>query len=740
MKIRKFLMILGISLFSTVANATPREEFETRVDELSLHVVEVSSNFQMQRQSVKSPDIHARLNEGIVLRASGDYERASYIFMDIVSRDRWKGEPAYYTAQYYLALSLYDRSYYRLAETHLVTLIDSHVQGNERNEAISLLIKTVQHTENWDVVIDVIQRHGNIASDPALQYALGRTFFLQGRDEEALSALQGIREAGQWQVKGDYIQGVLYIRSKDYETADQKFKQVLSSQEKFRGSDEVAILATLAVARLAYELQKWGEAVDYYQKVPESSPYFGDVLYEMGWANIRQENYSAAKQNFQLLMMSYPKHRRTLDTKHFLADLEREVGHYDEAMASYQQIVGTYEPIMTRMEADAKNTEQRRQYIESQIEKGEFDSIEIIPEEARESFAEDEKLKRVQQVLSGLEQSDVNTTDSEIIIREIESIISSPENIRALPEFRKFSNSLLDVEIEAIMLGIDLTRAYSKVDEDMEESIVQIAYLPRSQQERDILAMHQVDALNARSSKYHRLKLEAENTRYKIRVIRGWLNGTTGSKISLEEREKLNVTLDTLEFRLAALKEDQANIEGRVSALRLMGLEGASNADRSARLSQLNYVRSALLLQWMRDESDMSLDAYYRSMIPKLREIFDNISGLQGELDLAVSEKTEDFRVRLEREKVAVESEKTRYLSTRTEVGKTAGDIAANFWTYVYERVRDLVMDADLGMVDIAWIRKDERSRELSNTIEERKKERDVLEQDFQQYLKESGQ
>lgn len=740
MRFRTVLMMLGACLVCATAYATPGGAFDPRLDDLAMHVAEVSAKFQTQRQSMTAPDIHVRLSEGIVLRTSGDYERASYVFMDIVSRERWKDLPAYDTAQYYLALSLFDRGYYRLAESHLVALLDGHVQGNERNDAVALLIKTVQHTENWRVVIDVIQKHGDISSDPALQYALGRTLFLQDRDEEAMEALQAIRQAGQWKVKGDYILGVLYIRLLDYVRAEKMFKQVLASEEKFRGSDEIQILATLAVARLAYELKQWGEAVDYYQKVPESSSYFGDVLYEMGWANIRQENYTAAKQNFQLLMMTYPKHRRTLDTKHFLADLEREVGHYDEAMASYQQIVGTYEPIMTRMEADAQNTEERRRYIEAQIEKGAFDNIEIIPEEARASFAEDKNLIRVQQVITGLEQSDSNTTDSEIIIQEIEAIIQSPDNIRSLPEFRKFSNSLLDVQIEAIMLGVDMTRTYSHVDEGLEESIQDIAYLPRSQQERDILTMHQVATLNERAAQYHRLKLEAENMRYKIRVLQGWLKGSSGAKISLEERERLNQELNDLEMQIAGLKDGHASAEGKLSALRLMGVDGASNADRSARLAQLEHVRSSLLLQWIKDESDASLDAYYRAMIPKLRDIFDNIAGLRGELDLAVAEKMEDLRVRLEREKRAVEAEKSRYLTTRSEVSKTAGDIAANFWAYVYGRIRELVMNADLGMVDIAWLRKDERSKELSETIEERKKERDVLEQDFQQYLKESGQ
>ena len=51
-----------------------------------------------------------------------------------------------------------------------------------------------------------------------------------------------------------------------------------------------------------------------------------------------------------------------------------------------------------------------------------------------------------------------------------------------------------------------------------------------------------------------------------------------------------------------------------------------------------------------------------------------------------------------------------------------------------------MVLTADLGMVDIAWLQKDARSKALSTAMEERKKEREVLEQDFRQFLKESGQ
>ena len=76
----------------------------------------------------------------------------------------------------------------------------------------------------------------------------------------------------------------------------------------------------------------------------------------------------------------------------------------------------------------------------------------------------------------------------------------------------------------------------------------------------------------------------------------------------------------------------------------------------------------------------------------------------------------------------------------KSDVGAAAGEISVKYWQTVYDQVRDMVLNADLGMVDIAWLRKDARSKALAAAMEERKKEREVLEQDFRQFLKESGQ
>ena len=117
-----------------------------------------------------------------------------------------------------------------------------------------------------------------------------------------------------------------------------------------------------------------------------------------------------------------------------------------------------------------------------------------------------------------------------------------------------------------------------------------------------------------------------------------------------------------------------------------------------------------------------------------------HVSSFETQLDARIQARVADLTRQLEREAVFVEAEKTRYSTMKTDVGQAAGAISLQYWQSVYEQVREMVLNADLGMVDIAWLQKDARSKALSMTLEERKKERDVLEQDFKQFLQESGE
>lgn len=41
----------------------------------------------------KDEEFDDRLTEGVTMQAAGDYQRASYIYMDILSEESWRGMP-----------------------------------------------------------------------------------------------------------------------------------------------------------------------------------------------------------------------------------------------------------------------------------------------------------------------------------------------------------------------------------------------------------------------------------------------------------------------------------------------------------------------------------------------------------------------------------------------------------------------------------------------------------------------
>jgi hypothetical protein len=180
----------------------------------------------------------------------------------------------------------------------------------------------------------------------------------------------------------------------------------------------------------------------------------------------------------------------------------------------------------------------------------------------------------------------------------------------------------------------------------------------------------------------------------------------------------------------------QDAIESNLARIRSMN--GESETEIQNRQQNIDNLYAALNARWSQDMS--SADADYRALIESERTLMARLDNFNGDINASLRERVEMFKARLEREAEFVEAEKSRYLTVRSDVGEAAGEISARYWQSVYEQIRDMVLNADLGIVDIAWLQKDARSKALSAAMEERKKEREILEQNFRQFLQESGQ
>ena len=725
-------LLLGVP---SMALAMP-SEYEKRFGKLEAQLDSVQREFTQHAQSRRSPSPDDRLSEGIVMQSAGDHQRAAYIFMDIVSHDEWRGRPAYLTAQLQLARSLYENGYYRLSQRHLIDLLKNG-SGTERTDAVMLLLQVAQHTGEWTEVNAALASVNDFSQSPAYLYIMGRAMFLQDELETARMSLKSLTGDDEWSVKAAYLTGVIEVKDNNLDAALAQFGNVTRSKSVFRGSDMVRELAELALARIYFEQGRMSEALDQYQKIPETSVNFPAVLYEIGWTRIRQEDYIAAQQSFELLLLSYPNDRHATETRRLLADIKRELGKFDEATASYQTIVNEFEPLMHQMESEAGTIEARKKTMKQQIEQENYRDAAIVPERAKGLVSVGSDVGKLETMIGGLTVSDDNTVESDRIVAEISAILLDETNIQNLPEFSAFTQSAREIRINSLLLGYEFTNKNQNLPDQMAFLIDDVSGLPRSKQERDVMFAIQQSARDERVARLHHLKLQSDSLEQKTVILRNWLNSAQTTALADEERQHYVDQLEQFERSIKKLKESQVAIEAKIAQTRIANGENQEKFKHS--LQSLDALEEALNQQWaVALKGNISDD--YRAMIMRERNLLTRVRSLNSDINASMQERAVDFKRRLNNEIELLNAEKSRYVVAKSDVGETAGELSARYWQSVYDQIKEMVLYADLGIVDIAWLQKDARSKELSATMEERKKEREVLEQDFRQFLKETGQ
>lgn len=727
-------LTLALSLLS-LPSLSWAENYKDTLITLETQLSQLTSDYAKHNPTTKVKNLDERLAEGVTMQASGDYQRASYIFMDILTQEKWRGLPGYQTAQLELSRSLYENGYYRLSQQYLIELLRNG-RGNERTEGVLLLLQVAQKTGDWTEVNAALTDVTDFTQHPSYLYIMGRAMFLQGDNELARKCLSALRTNDEWHVKAQYLLGVLDTIAGDYPAALAQFAAVESSRIEFRKSAQIRELAILAQARLYYEQGMWSEARAAYQKISDKSVYFPTALYEMAWTLLRAEDYAMAQQSFELLLLSYPNDSHALETRRLLADIKRELGQYDEAVTSYQTLVNEFDPIMTKMEAEAKDLNSHKKQLKTYIEAEQYSNVSIVPPQARGIIEVGNDVNSVEQMLNALTASDSNTKDSELLIAEISSALNDDATLRNLPEFQRYANVATDIRLSTLLTAYELTQEYGAPLPDIAPDIDVLKHLPRSSLERDIIVSLQNSARETRQGNQHRIRLQIDNLSHRIQVLRSWINSGKTANMTQNEKEDIEQRIDKLEAKVQTMKENLTLLNSAIAQLRTT--YALNSEQRSTAREAMHNVTTALRSQWTHDLQS-SPTPVYADLIQKCDSILTELDGFDRVFDDAVKERATELRQKLEREIVLVRAEKERFGTMKSEVGETAGDISLRYWENVYAQVREIVLNADLGMVDIAWLIKDARSKALSATLEERKKEREVLEQDFKQFLKESG-
>jgi len=750
-------LVLLVLATSAVAWAAPRiEDLEERLLAAESNFQEMHRIYLAQALLAESFALEARLQEGSMLLEVGQPERASVLFLDIVSRSEWRNEPGYGAALYLLGRSLYEAGYYQSARSALLRAVREG-RPRERQDAAALLIETAIVTGNWEGVDEVyrfVEESSGGVLAPALLYARGKGLYREGRLDAALQTLLRLAPDSVDGLKAAYFVGVIRAQQGDLEAALAAFQSILQARELVRGPDasEVVELTFIAVARIHYEREAWSDALDSYQNVPRQSRFFDQALYEITWTHVREGNTLAALRNLDILMLSRPDSLFIPDAQRLSADLLKEGGDYARALDTYENLLDTFEPVMQELDNQVAGHEDKLSFFQQLVAEDAMGRAQYLPASAARWVNPDEEMRVASTMVSSLGRSWENTEDAVAIIEEIQAAIEGPRRYEMFAELRGGWVSAIELENVLLQLLRDLNEVESAslgpATPAREARIAAEAQLAKTPRTRDDFLQRERRlgvAMEERRLEAYRLRTQLEGAQAQLEVMRRWLLfDSKKADLAEDEVEALRAEVEGLQRLVSGLKDRVRRAE---TDLRMQASTGGVDMDLAKEEAALREsFKGALLVERqalaaMRGQANAGADlARVDRLVQQWQHLDASLESFRGQIVAIVDGRVSDIRRRLALEAALVEQARVRYDQLQGNVELVAGEIAYLHWKKVYALVVDLVLGADVGVVDVAWLQKEDVTRRVGELIRDANKDRDILEQDFQQILREFGQ
>ncbi|HLM47128.1 MAG TPA: tetratricopeptide repeat protein, partial [Myxococcaceae bacterium] len=302
-----------------------------------------------------------RFSDGEIQYLLEEWAHASTLFYDLVSDPAFRSHERYPHALFFLGESLYQQGNYVGARLYLRELL---AQPDTRlyREALARYLEIAGRLNQFTGMDEYIERARQLSGGqlpPELEYVYGKWLFKRTdlpdveRRERARAAFTRLAAMpqGRFQKQSAYFLGVLSVQEGDYAGAVERFRPLASTTPQEPELKRLQELASLSLGRLLYELGRYDEALDRYTELPRDSDAFVESLYEIAWVHVKKGDYEKAKNATDILLLVGPESPVAPEARLLQGHLQLKLRKYDEATATYEEVIGTYKPVRDQVDA-----------------------------------------------------------------------------------------------------------------------------------------------------------------------------------------------------------------------------------------------------------------------------------------------------------------------------------------------------------------------------------------------------
>ncbi len=756
--------VLGaFALVTTVCASTARAD---EVDDTTRKLIDIDQRVRQLSADFRdaappAPDIaDRRVLDAQVLFSLKNYEEAATILLDVV--EKYPNSRAYDDAVYLLGESLFQARDYYPSRQYFALAIKKRTNSKSEQQALQRLIEIALRTGDYEQIDEYLSRLQGVplqVLEPGVPYVRAKYLYFRGNISDASAGFASIPASNPYYFQARYFLGTSMVKTGDLAGASQVFDAILKLQPPDDTAQEIQDLARLALGRILYERAQLDRAIDAYQAVGRQSRYFVDALSEQAWTYIKAKEWKKAYRALDLLLLTNPEHKDGPELRLLMGNLNLRMENFFLASDAFSKSRDEFEPIHRQLQSEIVRAQQDPAYFDNLVGKNldKFDIGTFIPASATRWVEADPDVARMLTLAGDVGEIEHALKDSEQIVAKLErAMVTSgkagifPDLAAARTQSVEVTNQLVDVrqkfaahlrDLLESSLSADEKRDLDRVATERDNLERQIKNLPltrESLKHREIEAKEQFRQLDAQGSE---LNVEIQSLEAQLVAIEQYYrNSRSEQKIRPEDIQgplkDLRVAIDELHAAHDKVRDEIAEASRESSTAGAAGEEERQMTTRLAPLLKQEQEIQSRAKYRLSADRQTQVDRIY-GLLARVDAIDAQLGQLDQRIDAQAVVRLEKVRGYLDAEKIELQQAGMKLGTVVGESQSLGGGLAQAMFTKVAARFYDLVVRSDVGIIDVAWGLKDQKTQAVTKLTTQKNLEAKALDEDFKKLLEE---
>lgn len=779
-----FLVGVGVALIGTSAHAAEpvtaeraaeiQGEIDTEIAKMKSDLDEVRNGYDVRVQP-EVGRVDRRLREGEIHFLLNDYLRASIVLLDCVEDPANASHPRYDDCVFLLAESLRMSKNYSGARRYYEQVLPRS-SGDRLKDVVLGLLQIAGDTNRYDDVDRYIARlrQAGSLSRPDVDYIYGKMLFKSGASDpqqlgRALEVFRSVPVDTSVSGQASYYAGVVLVKMGRYDEAVRQFESTLSRIATSKDAARLKDLTWLSLGRLHQELGDVGNSADAYQNISRESPYFPDMLYEIAWAHVGAANqeedeaetleeFTRALRATELLMATSPDSRLYPQARILQGNLQIRLGAPETAYDTFQSIVDRYGGARDRIGALMRDNDPAAffdQLVAADLD--EVGSTAILPPLALSWALEEDEMGRAVGMKQDLTQSEKFMAEARELVETLDQALRGEQRFNMVPGLKGARSKAIAVENRVINTnrrllslerhltdpGIDATTKarIAQVRARAEQLETEVRELPQNEAQVDKSRGELKAAYQAAGRRAYRLRFRVSSMRAQLVAVDTWLRDNRG-QLTAEETELMEQRVQKTRDRLKTYEQELTQLETEIRRATDLGEGDAGRTRAQALRTEYDAAvgEELALLRNFRARVAPELQGALARLDQQraaVSGIADELGVLQQGLEQTVADEVASVKKNIAVEVQNLAQYEREHVQLSSETERLLGPVASRTLLAVGEQFNDLVLKADVGIIDVAWARKQAETERVNTLIREQQDRQNELETEFEDVLKE---